>query len=91
MAEVDSLEISVKTTADESSKSLDELIKKLGLVAEGISALKKNSTLSDFRKSFSTASQDSGKNLDSINKQIKDQTSALAKNVSKSLEEIRKQ
>lgn len=91
MAEVDSLEISVKTTADEASKSLDELIKKLGLVAEGISALKKNSTLSDFRKSFSTASQDSGKNLDSINKQIKDQTSALAKNVSKSLEEIRKQ
>lgn len=91
MAEVDSLEISVKTTADEASKSLDELIKKLGLVAEGISALKKNSTLSDFRKSFSTASQDSGKSLDSINKQIKDQTSALAKNVSKSLEEIRKQ
>ena len=41
MAEVDSLEISVKTTADEASKSLDELIKKLGLVAEGISALKK--------------------------------------------------
>ncbi len=91
MAEVDSLEISVKTTADEASKSLDELIKKLGLVAEGISALKKNSTLSDFRKSFSKASQDSGKSLDSINKQIKDQTSALAKNVSKSLEEIRKQ
>lgn len=91
MAEVDSLEISVKTTADEASKSLDELIKKLGLVAEGISALKKNSTLSDFIKSFSTASQDSGKSLDSINKQIKDQTSALAKNVSKSLEEIRKQ
>ena len=47
-AEVDSLEIAVQTTADEANKSLDTLIKKIGLVAEGISALTKDSGLSDF-------------------------------------------
>lgn len=90
-AEVDSLEIVIESTADEANKSLDELIEKLGLVAEGLSALTKNSALSDLRKSFSAVSQDSGESLASINKKIKDQTSGLAKNVSKSLEEIRKQ
>ena len=90
-AEVDSLEIVIESTVDEANKSLDELIQKLGRVAEGLSALAKNSALSDLRKSFSAASQNSGESLTSINKQIKDQTLALAKNVSKSLEEIRKQ
>lgn len=90
-AEVDSLEIVIESTVDEANKSLDELIQKLGRVAEGLSALAKNSALSDLRKSFSAASQNSGESLTSINKQIKDQTSGLAKNVSKSLEEIRKQ
>lgn len=90
-AEVDSLEIVIESTADEANKSLDELIEKLGLVAERLSALTKNSALSDLRKSFSAVSQDSGESLASINKKIKDQTSGLAKNVSKSLEEIRKQ
>lgn len=90
-AEVDSLEIVIESTADEANESLDELIEKLGLVAEGLSALTKNSALSDLRKSFSAVSQDSGESLASINKKIKDQTSGLAKNVSKSLEEIRKQ
>lgn len=37
-AEVDSLEIVIESTADEANKSLDELIEKLGLVAEGLSA-----------------------------------------------------
>ena len=59
-AEIDSLEIAVKTTAEDASKSLDELIKKLGLVAEGISALTKNSGLSDFAKKVSDISQNDG-------------------------------
>ena len=59
-AETDSLEIAVKTTAEDASKSLDELIKKLGLVAEGISALTKNSGLSDFAKKVSDISKNDG-------------------------------
>ncbi len=56
-AEVDSLEIAVQTTADEANKSLDTLIKKIGLVAEGISALTKDSGLSDFAKKISELSK----------------------------------
>lgn len=56
-AEVDSLEIAVQTTANEANKSLDTLIKKIGLVAEGISALTKDSGLSDFAKKISELSK----------------------------------
>lgn len=56
-AEVDSLEIAVQATTDEANKSLDTLIKKIGLVAEGISALTKDSGLSDFAKKISELSK----------------------------------
>ncbi len=59
-AEIDSLEIAVKTTADEANKSLDGLIKKLGLVAEGLAAMTKNSGLADFSKKISEMSKDDG-------------------------------
>ncbi len=59
-AEVDSLEIAVKTTADEANKSLDILIRKLGLVAEGLSAMTKDSGLSDFSKKIANLSKDNG-------------------------------
>lgn len=59
-AEIDSLEIAVKTTANEANKSLDGLIKKLGLVAEGLSALTKDSGLSDFSKKISDLSKSGG-------------------------------
>lgn len=59
-AEIDSLEIAVKTTANEANKSLDGLIKKLGLVAEGLSALTKDSALSDFSKKIADLSKSGG-------------------------------
>ncbi len=59
-AEIDSLEIAVKTTADEANRSLDGLIKKLGLVAEGLAAMTKNSGLSDFSKKISDLSKNDG-------------------------------
>ena len=59
-AEVDSLEIAVQTTAGEASKSLDLLIRKLGLVAEGLSSITKNSGLSDFSKKVSEVSKNDG-------------------------------
>lgn len=84
-AEVDSLEIAVQTTADEANKSLDTLIKKIGLVAEGISALTKDSGLSDFAKSINSFS-----NSD-ISKRLTNQMTDLSKNVKKTANEIRKQ
>ena len=50
MSEVDSLEVSIETTAKDTEKALDGLIKKLEIVAQGISAIKNNSGLEDFRK-----------------------------------------
>lgn len=40
MSEVDSLEVSIETTAKDTEKALDGLIKKLEIVAQGISAIK---------------------------------------------------
>lgn len=59
-AEVDSIEIAVKTTADEANRSLDNLIKKMGLVAQVIAAITKGSGLEEFSKQVKNLSKNDG-------------------------------
>ena len=39
-AEIDRLEVQIEAEAAKASKQLDDIVKKLGLLAEGISAIK---------------------------------------------------
>lgn len=48
MAVVDSLEVQIQSKSDAVNVSLNELIKKMGLIAEGISAIGNNRGLDEF-------------------------------------------
>ena len=50
MSTVDTLEVQIQSKADSVNSSLDNVVKKLGLIAEGISAIGKNSGLEQFAK-----------------------------------------
>lgn len=96
MSEVDSLEVSIETTAKDTEKALDGLIKKLEIVAQGISAIKNNSGLEDFRKqvqelskSFGAAGQ--GKKSSKTGKQISSSFRVIEEDFRKTVSEIRAQ
>ena len=96
MSEVDSLEVSIETTAKDTEKALDGLIKKLEIVAQGISAIKNNSGLEDFRKqvqelykSFGAAGQ--GKKSSKTGKQISSNFRVIEEDFRKTVSEIRAQ
>lgn len=87
MAVVDSLEVQIQSKADSVNVSLNELIKKMGLIAEGISAIGNNKGLDDFAKK----AQEAVKNFSSIQNAAKGLSSSIAPEVqkaSKTLEEI---
>ena len=87
MAVVDSLEIQIQSKADTANDSLNELIKKMGIVAEGISAIGNNKGLDDFAK----RAQEAVKGFSSIQNAAKGLSSSIAPEVqkaSKSLGEI---
>ena len=50
MATVDSLEVIIETKAQDTTKSLNNLVKQLGLIAEGISSIGSNTGLNEFAK-----------------------------------------
>lgn len=87
MAVVDSLEVQIQSKADAANDSLNELIKKMGIVAEGISAIGNNKGLDDFAK----RAQEAVKGFSSIQNAAKGLSSSIAPEVqkaSKSLGEI---
>ncbi len=87
MAVVDSLEVQIQSKSDAVNVSLNELIKKMGLIAEGISAIGNNRGLDDFAK----RAQEAVKGFSSIQNAAKGLSSSIAPEVqkaSKSLGEI---
>ncbi len=87
MAVVDSLEIQIQSKVDAVNVSLNELIKKMGLIAEGISAIGSNKGLDEFAKK----AQEAVKGFSSIQNAAKGLSSSIAPEVqkaSKTLEEI---
>ena len=87
MAVVDSLEVQIQSKSDAVNVSLNELIKKMGLIAEGISAIGNNKGLDDFAK----RAQEAVKGFSSIQNAAKGLSSSIAPEVqkaSKSLGEI---
>lgn len=50
MAVIDSLEVDIQAKSESVNKSLDDLVRRLGLVVEGISAIGQNKGLEDFVK-----------------------------------------
>ena len=87
MAVVDSLEVQIQSKADAANDSLNELIKKMGIVAEGISAIGNNRGLDEFAKK----AQEAVKSFSSMQNAAKGLSSSIAPEVqkaSKTLEEI---
>lgn len=87
MAVVDSLEVQIQSKSDAVNVSLDELIKKMGIIAEGISAIGNNKGLDEFAKK----AQEAVKGLSSIQNVAKGLSGSIAPEVqkaSKTLEEI---
>lgn len=58
MAEIDSLEIKIQSAASKVNESLDVLVRKLGLVAEGINAISNNKGLEEFAKKAESVAKD---------------------------------
>lgn len=82
MAEIDSLEISIQSNIDKVNRNMNLLIKKMGIVAQGISAIGSNEGLDKFIKSTKTASEsvgNIGKSVSNSVKPIEGQMQKLAK------------
>lgn len=71
MPNVDNLEIKIISTAENAMKSLDELVKKLGVVAQGISAISNNKGLEEFAKKAESLS----KSMNSVQSAVKNAAS----------------
>ena len=87
MATVDSLDIAIQASTENANKSLDSLIQKIGLIAEGINAIGKNSGLQEFSKKI----QESTKNFANIQSTAKGLSSGITSEMqkaSKSFDEI---
>lgn len=87
MAAVDSLEVIIETKAQDTAKSLNNLVKQLGLIAEGISAIGSNTGLNEFAKK----AQEATKNFANIQSAAKGLSSSITpemQKVSKSFDEI---
>lgn len=81
------MEVQIQSKSDAVNVSLNELIKKMGLIAEGISAIGNNKGLDDFAK----RAQEAVKGFSSIQNAAKGLSSSIAPEVqkaSKSLGEI---
>ena len=84
---VDSLEVIIETKAQDTAKSLNNLVKQLGLIAEGISAIGSNKGLGEFSKK----AQEATKNFANIQNAAKGLSSSITpemQKVSKSFDEI---
>lgn len=89
-AEIDRLEVQIEAEAAKASKQLDDIVKKLGLLAEGISAIRSNKGLEDFERK----AKDISKSLQSVQSKAKEMVKSIdepLKKVSKSLEQLEEQ
>lgn len=87
MPVIDSLEVQIQAKAEAVSISLNNVIKQLGLVAEGISAIGRNSGLQEFAKKAQEAVKEFG-NIQNAAKNISSNVEPQMQKVSKSLEEL---
>lgn len=87
MPVIDSLEVQLQAKAEAVSISLNNVIKQLGLVAEGISAIGRNSGLNEFAKKAQEAVKEFG-NIQNAAKNISSNVEPQMQKVSKSLEEL---
>lgn len=86
-AEIDRLEVQIETEAAKANHELDLLVKKLSLLAEGISAIKSNKGLDE----FASKAQSVAKSMESLRSGTKDISKSIgepAKKVAKSFDEI---
>lgn len=94
--EVDSLEIGIQSNADKASKSLDNLITKLGVMAKGISAISSGDGFKDFLKEVEKISSSMSGVSDSTKKMtdgVKEATTSASnsmKQVSKATDDVKK-
>ena len=89
-AEIDRLEVQIEAEAAKASKQLDDIVKKLGLLAEGISAIKSNKGLED----FASKAKDVSKSIQSVQSKAKEMAKSIdepMKKVSKSLRQLEDQ
>lgn len=87
MPVIDSLEVQLQAKAEAVSISLNNVIKQLGLVAEGISAIGRNSGLQEFAKKAQEAVKEFG-SIQNVAKNISSNVEPQIQKVSKSLEEL---
>lgn len=87
MPVIDSLEVQIQAKAEAVSISLNNVIKQLGLVAEGISAIGRNSGLQEFAKKAQEAVKEFG-SIQNAAKNISSNVEPQIQKVSKSLEEL---
>lgn len=90
MATVDSLEITLETRFEKASTSLNEIVKQLGLVAEGISSIGSNRGLNEFAKKAQEAVKEFSRIKD-VGKDISSSVQPQMQKVSKSLEQFNEQ
>ncbi len=88
MAEIDSLEISIQSNIEKVNKNMDLLIKKMGIVAQGISAIGSNKGLDEFIKTAKTASESMGNMESEISKSMKP-IEEQAKKISRTFEQVK--
>lgn len=86
-AEIDRLEVQIETEAAKANHELDLLVKKLSLLAEGISAIKSNKGLDEFASKAQSVAK-SMESLRSGTKAISKSIGEPAKKVAKSFDEI---
>ena len=87
MSTVDTLEVQIQSKADSVNSSLDNVVKKLGLIAEGISTIGKNSGLEQFAKEAREATKGFA-NISNAAKGISANVKPQVQEVSKTLEEL---
>ena len=87
MAAVDSLEVIIETKAQDTAKSLNNLVKQLGLIAEGINAIGSNTGLNEFAKKAQEATK-SFANIQNAAKGLSNSITPEIQKVSKSFDEI---
>lgn len=87
MAAVDSLEVIIETKAQDTAKSLNNLVKQLGLIAEGINAIGSNTGLNEFAKKAQEATKNFA-NIQNAAKGLSNSITPEIQKVSKSFDEI---
>lgn len=87
MAAVDSLEVIIETKAQDTAKSLNNLVKQLGLIAEGISAIGSNTGLNEFAKKAQEATKNFA-NIQNAAKGLSNSITPEMQKVSKTFDEI---